>query len=112
MGGRPGAAGRSGHAAVEDSADAYRASGPTELFARPTDPQPVFLEHVPVPVTAHGLDLAVLGARADRLVPVAGVDSRGQLPHRTADAPKALLGAPRPEVSPRLDRGGPDTKKT
>ena len=63
-----------------------------DLFAVLGQLQPLFLEHVLIPFTTTEFDLAALGAVGPRLVPVAGIDSRGQLPHRTATALAAKLG--------------------
>jgi pimeloyl-ACP methyl ester carboxylesterase len=69
-----------------------------ELFARTAELQPVFLEHILVPFTNSVLDLAALGAVSSRLVPVAGIDSRGQLPYRAAAALATRLDMPLTEV--------------
>jgi pimeloyl-ACP methyl ester carboxylesterase len=65
-----------------------------ELLARLGEFQPLFLEHVLVPFTTGEVDLAALGAVGRRLVPVAGIDSRGQLPYRAAAALAVGLGLP------------------
>ncbi|MGW5877933.1 alpha/beta fold hydrolase [Nocardiopsis terrae] len=70
----------------------------TELFAGLGDLQSVMLEHILVPFTTHEPDLAALEARTGRLVPVAGTDSRGQLPYRTAAALAARLRLPLTEL--------------
>lgn len=64
------------------------------VFARLAELQPAFLEHVLVPFTSHVPDPDALRAAADRLIPAAGIDSRGQLPHRTVAAFAAALGLP------------------
>ncbi|MEU0509912.1 MULTISPECIES: alpha/beta fold hydrolase [unclassified Amycolatopsis] len=66
-----------------------------ELFGRLSELQPLFLEHVLVPFTSADVDLAALGPR---LVPAAGIDSRGQLPYRAAAALAAGLGLPLTEL--------------
>ncbi|GAA3823589.1 alpha/beta fold hydrolase [Amycolatopsis tucumanensis] len=66
-----------------------------ELFGRLSELQPLFLEHVLVPFTSMDVDLAALGPR---LVPAAGIDSRGQLPYRAAAALAAALGLPLTEL--------------
>lgn len=68
------------------------------LFARLAEFQPMFLEHVLVPFTTGELDLAALEAAAPRLIPVAGIDSRGQLPYRAAAALATRLGLPLTEL--------------
>jgi pimeloyl-ACP methyl ester carboxylesterase len=85
--------------------DGYAASRPEppspelrELLARLGGVQARFLEHVLVPFTTGAVDLAALGAVAARLVPVAGIDSRGQLPYRAAAALAGGLGLPLTEV--------------
>ncbi|MGW5793887.1 alpha/beta fold hydrolase [Saccharopolyspora sp. NPDC003752] len=65
-----------------------------ELFSRLGDLQPLFLEHVLIPFTTAEVDLAALGEVGPRLVPVAGIDSRGQLPYRAAAALATGLGLP------------------
>ncbi|WP_198958381.1 MULTISPECIES: hypothetical protein [Amycolatopsis] len=65
-----------------------------ELFAHLRELQPLFLEHVLVPFTSTEVDLAALGAVGRRLVPAAGIDSRGQLPYRAAAALATGLGLP------------------
>ncbi len=65
-----------------------------ELFTRLTDLRPLFLEHVLVPFATSELDLTALEAASPRLIPVAGVDSRGQLPYRAAAALATRLGLP------------------
>lgn len=69
-----------------------------ELFSRLGESQPAFLERMLVPFTGYEPDLAALGAVASRLVPAAGVDSRGQLPYRTAAALATRLGLPLTEL--------------
>lgn len=69
-----------------------------ELFARLGDLRSVMLEHILLPFTTHEPDLAALGAQAGRLVPVVGIDSRGQLPYRSAAALAARLGLPLTEL--------------
>ncbi|MGX6607655.1 alpha/beta fold hydrolase [Micromonosporaceae bacterium Da 78-11] len=69
-----------------------------ELFSRLADLQPVFLEHLLIPFTTSELDLTALEAAAARLVPVAGIDSRGQLPYRAAAALATRLGLPLTEL--------------
>ncbi|MDG4862162.1 alpha/beta hydrolase, partial [Streptomyces sp. T-3] len=64
------------------------------VFARLGDLQPAFLEHVLVPFTTHAPDPDALRAHAAKLVPAAGIDSRGQLPYRAAAALAATLGLP------------------
>ncbi|MFC3491614.1 alpha/beta fold hydrolase [Glycomyces rhizosphaerae] len=64
------------------------------VFARLAGLQPAFIEHVLVPFTSHVPDPDALRAAADRLVPAAGIDSRGQLPHRTVAAFAASLDLP------------------
>ncbi|MFD6951720.1 MULTISPECIES: alpha/beta fold hydrolase [unclassified Nocardiopsis] len=85
--------------------DGYADTGPepptpalAELFTRLGDLQPTFLEHILVPFTTHEADLAALDAHTSRLVPVAGIDSRGQLPYRTAAALATRLGLPLTEL--------------
>ncbi|MEO6089787.1 MAG: alpha/beta hydrolase, partial [Umezawaea sp.] len=51
-------------------------------------------EHVLVPFTTSELDLAALEAASARLIPAAGIDSRGQLPYRAAAALATRLGLP------------------
>jgi pimeloyl-ACP methyl ester carboxylesterase len=65
-----------------------------ELLTRLADLQPLFLEHVLVPFTTNEFDLAALEAASARLIPAAGIDSRGQLPHRAAAALATRLGLP------------------
>ncbi|WP_267898792.1 alpha/beta fold hydrolase [Saccharopolyspora rhizosphaerae] len=60
--------------------------------------QPLFLEHLLLPFTTSELDLPALSAAESRLVPAAGIDSRGQLPHRTATALAHRLGLPLTEL--------------
>ncbi|MEU4623726.1 alpha/beta hydrolase [Actinoplanes sp. NPDC023801] len=69
-----------------------------DLFARLAGLQPLFLEHILVPFTTARLDLAALRREAARLVPVAGIDSRGQLPYRAAAALATRLGLPLTEL--------------
>ncbi|GAA0585070.1 alpha/beta hydrolase [Paractinoplanes ferrugineus] len=69
-----------------------------ELFTRLADLQPVFLEHVLIPFTTGELDLTALEAASARLVPAAGIDSRGQLPYRAAAALAGRLGLPLTEL--------------
>jgi pimeloyl-ACP methyl ester carboxylesterase len=64
------------------------------LLTRLGELQPVILEHILVPFTTGEVDLAALAATGPRLVPVAGIDSRGQLPYRAAAALAARLGLP------------------
>ena len=73
-----------------------------DLFTRLADLQPLFLEHILVPFATGDLDLTALEAVAPRLVPVAGIDSRGQLPYRAAEALAVRLGLPLTELP-----GGP-----
>ena len=65
-----------------------------ELFAALGELQALVLEHVLVPFTTGEVDLAALDAAGPRLVPVAGIDSRGQLPYRAAAALATGLGLP------------------
>jgi len=65
-----------------------------ELFTRLGDLQSTFIEHVVVPFTTGEVDLDALGAAGSRLVPVAGIDSRGQLPYRAAATLAVRLGLP------------------
>ncbi|WP_035697057.1 alpha/beta fold hydrolase [Glycomyces tenuis] len=65
-----------------------------ELFARIGELQPIFLEHILVPFATAEPELTALGATAARLVPAAGIDSRGQLPYRTTAALAERLGLP------------------
>ncbi|MER7009824.1 alpha/beta hydrolase [Saccharopolyspora sp. NPDC000359] len=65
-----------------------------ELLPRLGELQPLFLEHILIPFTTHEVDLATLGEVGPRLVPAAGIDSRGQLPHRAAAALATKLGLP------------------
>ncbi|WP_260337716.1 alpha/beta fold hydrolase [Phytomonospora endophytica] len=69
-----------------------------ELFATLGALQPLFLEHVLVPFTTNDVDPDALKAAGSRLVPVAGIDSRGQLPYRAAAALAAGLGVPLTEL--------------
>ncbi|MEV0649172.1 alpha/beta hydrolase [Phytomonospora sp. NPDC050363] len=69
-----------------------------EVFAGLSALQPVFLERILVPFTTNDVDLAALRAVAPRLVPVAGIDSCGQLPYRAAAALAVGLGVPLTEV--------------
>jgi pimeloyl-ACP methyl ester carboxylesterase len=69
-----------------------------ELFSRTAGLQPLFLEHILVPFTTSDLDLAVLGAVSTRIIPVAGIDSRGQLPYRAVAALATKLGLPLTEL--------------
>ncbi|MEU3018891.1 alpha/beta hydrolase [Nocardiopsis sp. NPDC007018] len=69
-----------------------------ELFARTEGLHRLMLEHILVPFASHEPDPAVLRAHGDQLVPVAGVDSRGQLPHRAVSALAAGLGLPLTEL--------------
>lgn len=64
------------------------------VFARLGGLQPAFLEHVLVPFTGHAPDPEALQAVAGKLIPAAGIDSRGQVPYRTAAALAAELGLP------------------
>lgn len=63
-----------------------------EVLAQAADLQQLFLEHVLVPFTTAEVDLPALAAAGSRLVPVAGIESRGQLAHRAASALAAGLG--------------------
>ncbi|MGC5333358.1 alpha/beta fold hydrolase [Micromonospora sp. DT62] len=65
-----------------------------ELFTVLGDFQPLFLEHILIPFTTREVDLAALRAVSSRLVPIAGIDSRGQLPYRAAAALATGLGLP------------------
>ncbi|WP_236808840.1 alpha/beta fold hydrolase [Amycolatopsis albispora] len=65
-----------------------------ELFAQLSDLQPLFLEHILMPFATSEADLAALGEAGPRLVPAAGIDSRGQLPYRAAAALATGLGLP------------------
>lgn len=69
-----------------------------ELFTRLADLQPLFLEHILVPFTTNELDLTALDAASPCLIPVAGIDSRGQLPYRAAAALATRLGQPLTEL--------------
>ena len=69
-----------------------------ELFTRLADLQPLFLEHILVPFATSELDLPALEAASVRLIPVAGIDSRGQLPYRAAAALATRLGLPLTEL--------------
>jgi pimeloyl-ACP methyl ester carboxylesterase len=69
-----------------------------ELLTRLADLQPLFLEHILVPFTTSELDLTALEAASPRLIPVAGIDSRGQLPYRAAAALATRLGLPLTEL--------------
>jgi pimeloyl-ACP methyl ester carboxylesterase len=69
-----------------------------DLFTRLAGLQPVFLEHILVPFTTGELDLAALERVSSRLVPAAGIDSRGQLPYRAAAALASRLGLPLTEL--------------
>ncbi|TWF95943.1 hypothetical protein [Saccharopolyspora dendranthemae] len=62
------------------------------MLAQAADLQQLFLEHVLVPFTTVEVDLPALAAAGSRLVPVAGIDSRGQLAHRAASALATGLG--------------------
>jgi pimeloyl-ACP methyl ester carboxylesterase len=64
------------------------------VFARLSGLQPAFIEHVLVPFTSHVPDPAALQAVAEKLIPAAGIDSRGQLPYRAAAALAAALDKP------------------
>ncbi|MCD0444054.1 alpha/beta hydrolase [Glycomyces sp. A-F 0318] len=64
------------------------------VFARLRGLQPAFLEHLLVPFAAHAPNEFALQANANKLVPAAGVDSRGQLPYRSAAALAERIGAP------------------
>ncbi|HEU5128573.1 MAG TPA: alpha/beta hydrolase [Glycomyces sp.] len=55
--------------------------------------QPAFLERVLVPFATHPVGLDALKATG-RLVPAAGIDSRGELPYRAAAALAARTGLP------------------
>ncbi|GAA1460278.1 alpha/beta hydrolase [Nocardiopsis exhalans] len=85
--------------------DGYAGTGPeplspelAELLTRLGELQGIMLEHILLPFTTHEPDLSVLGAHSDQLVPVAGVDSPGQLPYRAAAALAARLGLPLTEL--------------
>jgi hypothetical protein len=69
-----------------------------KLLTRLADLQPLFLERILVPFTTHELDLTALDAASARLIPVAGIDSRGQLPYRAAVALATRLGLPLTEL--------------
>ncbi|WP_268871697.1 alpha/beta fold hydrolase [Actinoplanes utahensis] len=69
-----------------------------ELFTRLTALQPLFLEHILIPFTTSEPDLTALAASSARLVPAAGIDSRGQLPYRAAAALATRLGLPLTEL--------------
>jgi pimeloyl-ACP methyl ester carboxylesterase len=69
-----------------------------ELLTRLAGLQPLFLEHILVPFTTGELDLAALERASSRLVPAAGIDSRGQLPYRAAAALASRLGLPLTEL--------------
>ncbi|OEV30989.1 hypothetical protein AN219_07735 [Streptomyces nanshensis] len=65
-----------------------------KLFSQLGELQPLFVEHILLPFTTGELDLAALGEAGPRLVPAAGIDSRGQLPYRAAAALATGLGLP------------------
>ncbi|WP_433386747.1 alpha/beta fold hydrolase [Micromonospora sp. KLBMP9576] len=69
-----------------------------ELLSLLSELQPLFLEHILIPFTTSEVNLAALGAAGPRLVPVAGVDSRGQLPYRAAAALATGLELPLNEL--------------
>ncbi|MEV6930753.1 alpha/beta hydrolase [Dactylosporangium sp. NPDC051485] len=69
-----------------------------ELFTRLAGLQPLFLEHILVPFATNEVQLAALDAASARLIPVAGIDSRGQLPYRAAAALAARLDLPLTEL--------------
>jgi pimeloyl-ACP methyl ester carboxylesterase len=69
-----------------------------ELFTRLADLQPLFLEHILIPFTTSELDLTALEEASTRLIPVAGIDSRGQLPYRAAAALATRFGLPLTEL--------------
>jgi pimeloyl-ACP methyl ester carboxylesterase len=69
-----------------------------ELFTRLANLQPLFLEHILIPFTTSEIDLTALKAASARLVPVAGIDSRGQLPYRAATALAHRLSLPLTEL--------------
>lgn len=69
-----------------------------ELFTRLADLQPLFLEHILIPFTTSELDLTALEAASARLIPVAGIDSRGQMPYRAAAALATRLSLPLTEL--------------
>jgi hypothetical protein len=68
------------------------------VLARLSALQPAFLEHVLVPFTSHVPDPDGLHAVAAKLIPAAGIDSRGQLPYRAATALATALGHPLTEL--------------
>ena len=61
--------------------------------------QPLFLEHILIPFTTSDIDPGALAAASARLVPVAGIDSRGRLPYRAAAALADRLGLPLTELA-------------
>ncbi|MFG1780239.1 alpha/beta fold hydrolase [Micromonospora sp. NPDC049048] len=65
-----------------------------ELFTVLGEFQPLFLEHILIPFATGEVDLTALAAVSSRLVPIAGIDSRGQLPYRAAAALATRLGLP------------------
>ncbi len=65
-----------------------------ELLSLLGELQPLFLEHILIPFATSEVDLAAIGATGSRLVPVAGIDSRGYLPYRAAAALATGLGLP------------------
>lgn len=65
-----------------------------EVFARVGRLQTVFLEHMLVPFSTHAPDLEALQAVGTKIVPIGGIDSRGQLPYRAVSALAAHLGLP------------------
>ena len=69
-----------------------------ELFTRLTHLQPLFLEYILIPFATSEFDLTALAAASARLIPVAGIDSRGQLPYRAATALATRLGLPLTEL--------------
>lgn len=81
--------------------DGYEATEPeppapdlAEVFARVGRLQPAFLEHMLVPFSTHAPDPEALQAVGAKIVPIGGIDSRGQLPYRAAGALAAHLGLP------------------
>jgi pimeloyl-ACP methyl ester carboxylesterase len=65
-----------------------------QVFARVGRLQPAFLEHMLVPFSTHAPDPEALRAVAAKIVPIAGIDSRGQLPYRAAAALAARVDLP------------------
>lgn len=64
------------------------------MFVRLGRLHPVFLRHILYPFATHTPDMGPLADAASKLVPAAGIDSRGQLTYRTTAALADRFGLP------------------